>query len=80
MKITAVNTLANNINITRAKKQTLQNCDAKTQTQKTYTSENIRANYAPLSFKGNIPEIRSAFIITKDENDIPLMQTKMNGF
>ena len=35
MKITAVNTLANNINITRAKKQTLQNCDAKTQTQKT---------------------------------------------
>ena len=53
MKITAVNILANNINITRAKKQTLQNCDAKTQTQKTYTSENIRANYAPLSFKGN---------------------------
>ena len=79
MKIAAVNTITNNINVARVPKQTLKNCDAKIQTQKTYTSENIRANFAPISFKGNIPEIRSAFIITKEENDLPLMQTKVNG-
>ncbi len=44
-----------------------------------YTSSNIQANFLPLSFKGNASDIKSAFIITNDETDVPLMETKLNG-
>ncbi len=79
MKINQLYTLANIPPKSNVEKK-VHKYDAGSSTQQSeYTSENIRANFAPLSFKGNIPEIRSAFIITKDEADIPLMQTKVNG-
>ena len=43
------------------------------------SSENIKANYLPISFKGNATEIKNAFIIRKDGEDTPLMKTAMNG-
>lgn len=79
MKITAVNTQPYISRNFRLEKQIKPDAKVAENIKSSYTSENIRANFAPLSFKGNIPEIRSAFIITKDEADIPLMQTKLNG-
>ncbi len=79
MKINALSTLANISQPKAVKQQTVQYDAYVTNKAQTYSSENVRANFAPLSFKGNIPEIRSAFIITKEENDIPLLQTRVNG-
>lgn len=42
-------------------------------------SSYIRANYAPLSFKGNIKEIKDAYIITGESDDVPLLATKKNN-
>lgn len=42
------------------------------------SAENIRANFAPISFKGNVPRIKNAYIITSQGEDIPLMATKAN--
>lgn len=44
----------------------------------TYNSENLRANYAPVSFKGNAPRITNAYIITGEKEDLPLLVTKKN--
>ena len=41
-------------------------------------AENIRANFSPISFRGNVPQIKNAYIITGEEDDIPLMATKQN--
>ena len=43
-----------------------------------YNSENLRANYAPVSFKGNAPRITNAYIITGEKEDLPLLVTKKN--
>lgn len=39
----------------------------------------IRANYAPVSFKGNAPQIKDAYIITGEKEDLPLLITKKNN-
>ena len=44
-----------------------------------YSALNAKANFLPLSFKGNAPDIKSAFLITTDEADVPLLETKVNG-
>ena len=41
-------------------------------------SDNIKANFAPVSFKGNAPKIKSAYIITGEKDDLPLLVTKKN--
>lgn len=42
-------------------------------------SSHTRANFAPnLSFTGNAPKIKNAYIITGEEEDIPLLVTKKN--
>ena len=41
-------------------------------------AENIRANYIPISFRGKAPQITNAYIITGEEDDIPLMATRKN--
>lgn len=46
---------------------------------KSYSAENMRANFAPVSFKGNAPKIKNAFIITSNTEDIPLLKTQKNG-
>lgn len=43
---------------------------------KKYSSENCRAAFMPLSFKGNAPRIKRAFIISDKEDYIPLIPTK----
>lgn len=43
------------------------------------SSSAIRANYAPLSFTGNANAIKEAYIITGEEEDVPLLVTKKNG-
>lgn len=43
-----------------------------------YSSANVRANFLPISFRGNTSEVKNAFIIT-DDKDIPLLKTKENG-
>lgn len=43
-----------------------------------YTGLNAKANFLPVSFTGNAPSIKNAFIITK-QDDIPLLETKQNG-
>lgn len=43
-----------------------------------YSSDNVKANFLPISFKGNASEIKRAFIITND-NDVPLLKTSDNG-
>ena len=42
------------------------------------SSSAIRANYAPVSFKGNAPQIKDAYIITGEKEDLPLLITKKN--
>lgn len=37
----------------------------------------LRANYAPVSFKGNAPQIKQAYILTSEE-DLPLLITRKN--
>ena len=44
----------------------------------TYTPANIKANFAPVSFKGNAPRITNAYIITGEKEDLPLLVTKKN--
>ena len=43
-----------------------------------YSLENLKANYAPVSFKGNAPRITNAYIITGEKEDLPLLVTKKN--
>ena len=43
-----------------------------------YSIENLQANYAPVSFKGNAPKITNAYIITGEKEDLPLLVTKKN--
>lgn len=43
-----------------------------------YSPENIKANFAPISFKGNAPRITNAYIITGEKEDLPLLVTKKN--
>lgn len=45
---------------------------------KPISSENIKANFTTLTFKGNIPQIKNAYIITSQTEDIPLLITKKN--
>ncbi|MBR6162635.1 hypothetical protein IKQ26_01915 [bacterium] len=40
------------------------------------SSEQYRANFLPLSFTGNAPKIKRAYIISSKEDNIPLMPTK----
>ncbi len=42
-------------------------------------SINIRANYVPIAFKGNAPEIKNAFIVTKNGTNIPVSKTEKTG-
>ena len=44
-----------------------------------YTTQNVMANFAPITFKGNAKQIKNAYIVTKTNGDIPLMQTKANN-
>ena len=44
----------------------------------TYSVENLKANYSPVSFKGNAPRITNAYIITGEKEDLPLLVTKKN--
>lgn len=78
MKISAVNSKINNVKPTVQKKSCniLQNCAVKPAIN--YSSSNIRANFLPVSFGGNAPAIKNAFIIT-NKDDIPLLETKNNG-
>ena len=46
--------------------------------QSRYSSENLKANFAPVSFKGNAPRITNAYIITGEKEDLPLLVTKKN--
>lgn len=39
-------------------------------------AQNILANFLPLSFKGNAPLINKAYVITSEDEDMPLLQTK----
>ncbi|MBE7705262.1 MAG: cupin domain-containing protein [Cyanobacteria bacterium SIG29] len=65
----------------------INNVENKNQSQKSYatsinsryTSANVQANYLPISFSGNAQNIKSAFLITREEEDIPLLETKNNG-
>ncbi len=41
-------------------------------------TSSIRANFLPISFKGNAPQIKKAFIITGEKEDLPLLVTKKN--
>lgn len=43
------------------------------------SSSYIRANYAPISFKGNASAIKKAYIITSETDDVPLLATKKNN-
>lgn len=78
MKISAVNSQINNIkqNVQKDKFNLLQNNAVKPAIN--YSSANVRANFLPVSFSGNTPAIKSAFIITGGK-DIPLPETKDNG-
>ncbi len=78
MKITGIKNQINNIKNTAQKNNSklLQNNAEKPVAN--YSSANVRANFLPVSFRGNAPAIKSAFIITKEE-DIPLLETKNNG-
>ena len=38
----------------------------------------VRANFLPVSFKGNAPQIKKAYIITGEQEDLPLLVTKKN--
>lgn len=72
---------------------TIQNLNSSTQknstpnitlTPKTYNNNNITsahfiANYTPISFKGNAPEIKNAFIITSSE-DIPIVKSTNGSY
>ena len=42
-------------------------------------SINIRANYMPIAFKGNAPEIKNAFIVTKSGTNIPVCKAEKTG-
>lgn len=42
------------------------------------SGQNIKANFMPVSFKGNAPRIANAYIITGEEEDLPLLITKKN--
>lgn len=44
-----------------------------------YSSSHLKANYMPVSFKGNAPQIKNAYIITSHTDDIPLQITKENN-
>lgn len=43
------------------------------------SSSYIRANFAPLSFRGNLDEIKDAYILTGEAEDVPLLVTKENN-
>ncbi len=43
-----------------------------------YSASNVKANFLPISFRGNTPDIKRAFLITSDK-DVPLLETKENG-
>ena len=79
MNINAINfkTYSPKINNVENKKQE-QKCYA-TSINSNYTSANVQANYLPISFSGNAQNIKSAFLITREEEDIPLLETKSNG-
>ncbi len=84
MQINGLKTYAESMNINSAYQtsKTLNNNSKLPQTAASlsnYSSENLRANFAPVSFKGNAPKIKNAFIITSNTEDIPLLKTEKNG-
>lgn len=78
MKISALNSQINNIKLQSKKCNLSELPKSGIITNSNYSSANVRANFLPVSFSGNAPAIKSAFIITNRE-DIPLMETKNNG-
>ena len=58
-------------------------CAPQIKTQNSYmsgiSSAHIRANFAPLSFRGNLDEIKDAYILTGEAEDVPLLVTKENN-
>ncbi len=79
MKISAIQPQINSPKHMEKKEATLPFINSSASKFSSYTSSNIQANFLPISFKGNAPDIKSAFLITTDKADIPLMETKLNG-
>lgn len=44
-----------------------------------YNAQNLKANYMPINFCGNAQKIKNAFIITENQKDVPLLQTRQNN-
>lgn len=85
MQINSIKNYADNINVNSAyqSSKTFDIANDKVPSTaaslKSYSAENMRANFAPVSFKGNAPKIKNAFIITSNTEDIPLLKTQKNG-
>ena len=82
MQINGINSTAN-INTEKSPDIPAKNIDVSFQKPNSFAadipSSVYRANYAPnLSFTGNAPKIKQAFIITGDEEDVPLRVTEKN--
>lgn len=82
MQINGINSTAN-INTEKPSDIPAKNIDVSFQKPNSFAadipSSVYRANYAPnLSFTGNAPKIKQAFIITGDEEDVPLRVTEKN--
>lgn len=85
MQINSIKSYADNLNV-NSDYQTLKTLNtannkvpSTASSLKSYSAENMRANFAPVSFKGNAPKIKNAFIITSNTEDIPLLKTQKNG-
>lgn len=63
--------------ISKPQKESLRDFDAEKKIPyRKITPEQYRANFLPLTFKGNAPRIKRAYIISSQEDNIPLMPTK----
>ncbi len=85
MQINSIKSYADNLNVNSDYQilKTLNTANNKVPSTasslKSYSADNLRANFAPVSFKGNAPKIKNAFIITSNTEDIPLLKTQKNG-
>lgn len=80
-----------NLNLSSIKKYPVNTVDYKHNQQQNYKNDRLisntakpsslhyAANYMPVSFTGNAPEIKNAFIITSSE-DVPLVKTNNNSY
>ena len=84
MNINGIKSTIDNINLKgncffhKKNNANIDNHYSNSKNHRVYSSENIRANYAPVSFKGNAPRIKNAYIITGEQEDLPLLVTKKN--